>query len=225
MNVSTLFNTIVYFQPNTGERILGDYFGILGFKIKTNSEVNEPIDVSRYKVSIYNPFLDHPEGFKVICVVDNPYRRVISKYKEISHINWALKRHSKEYLSESFNNWIHPIVKNDFLLLESDKNIAEMRYKFMYPYDFDKFTPDASIRLESFREDLYKIDFLDKLQFNFDTYKPYDVSDSYKDVWNYENARVFYKKHKKIFNFYGYDPFSFTTRPLSEKEMVDFIHY
>ena len=115
MNVSTLFNTIVYFQPNTGERILGDYFGILGFKIKTNSEVNEPVDVSRYKVSIYNPFLDHPEGFKVICVVDNPYRRIIAKYKEISHINWALKRHPKEFLSESFNNWIHPIVKNHFL--------------------------------------------------------------------------------------------------------------
>jgi len=31
MNISNLFNTIVLFQHNTGERVLGDYFGILGF--------------------------------------------------------------------------------------------------------------------------------------------------------------------------------------------------
>jgi hypothetical protein len=62
------------------------------------------------------------------------------------------------------------------------------------------------------------------MNINFDEYKQYDVSDSYKDVWSYENARIIYRKHRHIFDFYGYDPFSFTSKVLSQKEKVDFIH-
>ena len=225
MNISKLFNTIVLFQHNTGERILGDYFGVLGFKIQ-NSITNEQFtDVSRYKVSHYQPFFRPPSEFKVVCVVDNPYRRILSKYKEISHINWVLKHHTKESLSEKFNQWLTPLIENDFHFLEMDWNLTLNSYSYLYPYDFTQFKPNASVRLNKYREDLSKIDFLDKITFNFDSYKEYDTSDSYKDVWTYENARIIYKKHRQIFDFYDYDPFSFTTRPLSKKEMVDFIHY
>lgn len=224
MNISNLFNTIVLFQHNTGERVLGDYFGILGFKIRMEIDSEDLMDVSRYKVSYYKPYFRPPEGFKVVCVTDNPYRRILSKYKEISHVNWSLKKYSKDYLSEKFNNWLTPLIANDFYLLETDWRTTINSYIYLYPYDFTQFTPDESIRLDNYREDLSKIDFLHKMNINFDEYKQYDVSDSYKDVWSYENARIIYRKHRHIFDFYGYDPFSFTSKGLSEKEKVDFIH-
>lgn len=224
MNISKLFKTIVLFQNCTGERVLGDYFGVLGFKIYNDIQ-NEPIhDVNRYKVSYYKPFFIPPKEFKVVCVVDNPYRRILFKYKEISHINWSMKSHTKEYLSEKFNNWLTPLIEHDFHFLESDKTMTFNTYSYLYPYDFNEFTPDASVRLSNFREDLSKIDFLNELTFNFDEFKELDISDNYKNVWNYENAKIIYRKHRKIFDFYNFDPFSFTTRPLSKKEMVDFIH-
>jgi len=147
MNISNLFNTVVLFQHNTGERILGDYFGILGFKTRLTVDSEDLQDVSRYKVSYYKPYFRPPEGFKVVCVTDNPYRRILSKYKEISHVNWALKKYSKDYLSEKFNNWLTPLIANDFYLLETDWRTTINSYIYLYPYDFTQFTPDEEYKI------------------------------------------------------------------------------
>ena len=44
------------------------------------------------------------------------------------------------------------------------------------------------------------------------------------DTLSLESATKIYKVYKKSFDFFDYDPFSFTSHELSLKEKVDFIH-
>jgi hypothetical protein len=87
--------------------------------------------------------------------------------------------------------------------------------------------------MESLEDDLGKLDFVkdsniwksgyiqDYLKHNPQiNQKPY----KFNDVYTIESAKRVYDYHKKHFMLCDYDPFSFTTKELSNEEKMRFIH-
>jgi len=117
------------------------------------------------------------------------------------------------------------IFVDDLTFVKTNNIQSENVYSFLLPYDFTKKNPDYIIKIDNIVEDVKKIDVLDHLDYNFHLIDQIDISDDYKDVFSYENARSVYKSHRHIFEMMSYDPFSFTTRELSREEKIKFIHY
>lgn len=225
MNVNWSKKCILMCHPSTGEKDICDYFGKIGFVQRYTSEDSVEKILNRETHS--NKFL-YPwiyDDFKLIVTVDNPYRRIVNEYKRFSHINWKLKTKTKDELYERFNNKFNEIFCDDLFLVNQINTENEVPYNFLLPYNFSIKKPDYIIRTENIVEDIYNIDILDHIDHDFSLINQIDLTDKYKDVFSYENARVIYKTHRHIFDLMGYDPFSFTTRDLTQKERVHFIHY
>lgn len=225
MNVNWDKKCILMCHPFTGEKDVCEYFGKIGFIKHYFLENTNGKPLGRNNLS--NKFL-YPwtfDDFRLIVTVDNPYRRIVNEYKRFSHINWSMKKNTKEDLYIKFNNKFDNLLFDDLHALISDNKIRESQYNFLLPYNFDLKKPDYIIRVESLVEDVYKIDILDHIQHSFSLIDQIDLSDNFKDVFSYENARIIYKIHKHIFEMFDYDPFSFTSKDLSLREKVHFIHY
>lgn len=225
MNVNWDKKCILMCHPKTGDKDVCEYFGKIGFVSHYFSDKFEDKPLTRKSFS--HKFL-YPwvyDDFKLVVTVDNPYRRIVNEYKRFSHINWSLKINKKEDLYIKFNNKFNELLVDDLYKVDLYNKTHESQYNFLLPYDFSLKTPDYIINVETLVSDIYKIDFLDHVEHDFNLVDQIDISDKYKDVFSYENARVIYKTHKHIFDLMDYDPFSFTTKDLSEKERVHFIHY
>jgi hypothetical protein len=222
MNIHQDKKIVFMCHPQTGEKEIAEYFGSLGFEKKIGNSYQK---LSRKSIS-YNflypwDFDDH----KLIVSIDNPYRRIVNEYKKFSHTNWSLKKHTKEELYERFNLKFTELFSDDLWLVDKKNRESETVYNFLLPYDFGVKSPDYIIRKESLVEDIYNIDVLDHTSFDFHLLNQLDLSEKYKDVFSYNNARVIYKVHRHIFDMMDYDPFSFTTRDLTREERIKFIHY
>lgn len=225
MNVNWDKKCILMCHPKTGDKDVCEYFGKIGFVSHYFSDKFEDKPLTRKSFS--HKFL-YPwvyDDFKLVVTVDNPYRRIVNEYKRFSHINWSLKINKKEDLYIKFNNKFNELLVDDLYKVDLDNRRHESQYNFLLPYDFSLKTPDYIINVETLVNDIYNIDFLGHVEHDFNLVDQIDISDKYKDVFSYENARVIYKNHKHIFDLMDYDPFSFTTKDLSEKERVHFIHY
>lgn len=220
MNIHQEKKIIFMCHPQTGEKDVAGYFGKIGF-------INDVTNVSLTRRLLSTKFL-FPwdfEDHKLIVTIDNPYRRIVNQYKSFSHINWSLKKHTKGELYERFNIKFNEIFSDDLFLVNKLNKESESVYNFLLPYDFTTKLPDYIITTENLVDDILKIDILDHEPFDFHLVDQIDVSDKYKDVFSYENARVIYKVHRHIFDMMGYDPFSFTTKDLTREERIKFIHY
>lgn len=225
MNVNWDSKCIFLCQPYTGEKDISEYFGKIGFVSHYFSDgiIDKPIDRKKHSDKFLFPWKYN--DFKLIVSVDNPYRRIVNEYKRFSHVNWSLKNKTKQDLFEKFNQKFEEMFIDDLFIVDKLNREKEGVYNFLLPYDFSEKSPDYIIRLENLVEDIYKIDILNHVTHDFHLIDQIDISDSFKDVFSYENARVIYKVHRHIFDMMGYDPFSFTTQELSHKERVHFIHY
>lgn len=225
MNVNWDKKCIFLSHPFTGEKDISEYFGKLGFVSHYFSDniEDKPLDRKKHSNRFLFPWVY--DDFKLIVSVDNPYRRIVNEYKRFSHINWSLKNKSQEELHERFNEKFREMFIDDLYLVDRLNRENEGVYNFLLPYDFSQKKPDFTIRVESLVEDINKIDVLDHVPHDFHLVDQLDISDKFKDVFSYEHARVIYKVHKHIFDMMDYDPFSFTTKNLSHKERVHFIHY
>jgi hypothetical protein len=225
MNVNWEKKCIFLCHPFTGEKDIAEYFGKIGFTRHYFSNNSEDKNLDRRKHSNRFLFPWTYDDFKLIVSVDNPYRRIVNEYKRFSHINWDLKSKTNQELFERFNQKFKEMFVDDLFMVDRLNRDKEGVYNFLLPYDFSQKSPDYIIRLENLVEDINKIDILDHVTHDFHLVDQLDISDKFKDVFSYEHARVIYKTHKNIFDLMGYDPFSFTTKDLSHKERVHFIHY
>ncbi len=225
MNVNWDNKCVFMCHPQTGEKDISEYFGKIGFvtNYSHGKSVGEKINRKRQSTNFLLPWIF--DDFKLIVSIDNPYRRIVNEYKSFSRINWKIKSYTKEFLSKSFNKKFDEMLSDDLFVVNKLNRDKEGLYNFLLPYDFNIKYPDYFIRLETLVEDIYKIDILDHQYHNFHLVDQIDLSDKYKDVFSYENARVIYKVHRHIFDTFDYDPFSFTTRELSREEKIKFIHY
>lgn len=212
-------------HPSTGEKDVCDYFGKLGFVRHFSLKNIQEKKLSRESHSTHFLYPWIYGDFKLIVTIDNPYRRIVKEFKKFSHINWELKSRKKEELSLRFNSKFDEMFSDDLFLLKKLNNEKEQPYNFLLPYNFTSKVPDYTIDISNLINDVKKIIFLDHLDYDFSLVDQLDLSDEYKNVFSYENARVIYKVHKHIFDLMRYDPFSFTTHDLTQKEKIHFIHY
>jgi hypothetical protein len=205
----------------SGERNLADFFGKHGFQC-VNSPNRENFSlISRTNFSNSFKIPEKFKNFDVIISIDNPYRRIINEFKDFSVINWSLKENNRKILAEKFNDWVHPIIFDDLPLI----SIPDTTHAVLFDYEFETEGNIHYIRTDNLKNDLK---FLNDIGSSVQYLKIHllpDLSDNFKDVFSYENARIIYHLNKSKFETLGYDPFSFTSRNLTLKEKVDFIHW
>lgn len=220
MNISKEHNLIWVPFPSSGERALADFFSKNGF-FRENTVGNYELEDLTPDNFSYTRLRDEKyEDYDLICSIDNPYRLIINHFKKFSVINWSLKSNTKEMLGEKFNEWIHPVIFDDIQQIDPMDNT----HFFLFPFFEPKKGKTYYIRVDMLEKDLKRLGFTVKKPFGIKKQLLPDLSDSYKDVFSYEHARIIYHINKTSFDKLDYDPFSFTTRELTLKEKVDFIH-
>ena len=221
VNVSEEHRLIWVPFPSTGERALADFFSKKGFFLKKNFGEYEIETLSLANVSFSKFKEDKYDSYDIICSIDNPYRLIINHFKKFSTTNWTLKSNCKEILSEKFNEWIHPVIFDDILQIDP----MDTTHFFLFPFFETENVKTYYLRVDRLEKDLNSLGVFGKKSFGIKKQHLPDLSNSYKDVFSYEHARIIYHLNKTTFDKLDYDPFSFTTRKLTMKEKVDFIHY
>lgn len=221
MNVCEELKLIWIPYRKSGERNLADFFGKHGFKCSSPIDRDTFTTISRTNFSSSNKIPEKYKDFDVIISIDNPYRRIINEFKDFSVINWSLKENNREFLSEKFNEWLHPVIFDDLPLISID----ETTHAILFDYEFETYGNIHYIRTDNLKNDLKFLNEIGSSVKYLKTHLLPDLSDDFKDVFSYKNARIIYHLNKSKFESLDYDPFSFTTRNLTLKEEVDFIHW
>lgn len=229
MNVNHEHKVIWWAPERCGTKALAHVFSKLGFDFYMNQNVYEKgikSDYQSHEIEIPDSLSD----YKIIFSTRNPYDRVLSLFTNFTNVgknslymkgneNVFIKKY-EIFLNELFSNTNHKI----------DKPILN---NYIRKYSMDGKGPDSIIRMESMVEDLSKIEFVK----NSDLWKSgyitdylndneYIVNRSYKfnKVYTKSGAKLVYENHIKHFILGGYDPFSFTTKTLTNEDKMRFIH-
>lgn len=221
MNVCEELKLIWIPYRKSGERNLADFFGKHGFQCVNSPNIENFSLISRTNFSnsfrIPKKFIN----FDVIISIDNPYRRIINEFKDFSVINWSLKENNREILAEKFNEWVYPIIFDDLPLI----SIPDTTHSVLFDQQIETNGQIFYVRTENLSGDLQKVPNIGNSVKYLKTHLLPDLSDNFKDVFSYENARIIYHSNKSKFETLNYDPFSFTSPNLTLKEKVDFIHW
>jgi hypothetical protein len=219
MNVSHEHKAIWWTKPHMGERIVAScFYSHYFFNISEKKGINW---TAKDNISYVCSIPDEIKEYSLILSVRNPYFQIVNKFLEISTTNWKLKNTKIEDFHAKLNFWVNDIFStNQEILLSTDNLIQNI-----LPYKFKGKTPDFILRFENLEEDLKSLPFIGENVFYFNQNLLIDNSKFEKDGLTFENARLIYKIHKKTFDNFGYDPFSFTTTELTHKQKVDFIHW
>ena len=172
--------------------------------------------------------------YKLISTIRNPYDWIFSIFINFELRSVFLNKILKDEIRNHFNIWIQKFILNEKLEATHNSslkiNIDDIHF---YRDIFKKRDPDFLIRMENIQEDLEKLDFIktdlswdskkieEELKTNkYKTYREY----TFNSMYDVETAKKVYFYYKKHFNLADYDPFSFTTETLTEKEKINFIH-
>jgi hypothetical protein len=173
-------------------------------------------------------------NYKLISTIRNPYDCIFSIFINFELRSVFLDKNLKDNIKKHFNKWIQKTILSEKLIATHNFslkiNIDEIH---LYKDIFNKRSPDFFIRMENIQEDLEKLDFI-KNDLNWDSKKveeelktnKYKINREYtfNFMYDVETAKKVYFYYKKHFNLADYDPFSFTTETLTEKEKISFIH-
>jgi hypothetical protein len=187
--------------------------------VKGKAEI--PISFSSYSTNRKIPF--ECRNYTIIQLIDNPYRNIINRYREISRENWILKSADQEKFENRFNEWCQGYFED----LEHLVNEGLIDYFTFQQFIFsieDVNSPHFYVRSENMEEDLQKIPLFNNtdIQVREIFFPPF--YDDYKDIFSEENAKKLFWLNRDFFMKTGYDPFSFSTKEFSLKKKVDFIH-
>lgn len=218
MNVSHEHSLVWWTKPHMGEKIVATNFSELNFVKSDSKNGNIPID--RNTFSYMGRFPENCENYSLIMSVRNPYFQIINHFLNISETNWSIKTNSLEQFKETMNNWVFEIFSVDRNTLLSIDNLVQ----HILPYKLEDKRPDFVIRYENLFEDLKKFPLLVQKEPYFNNNLVKDNSLFELNTLTTENAKLIYSIHKKTFEDYDYDPFSFSTHDFTLKEKVDFIH-
>lgn len=219
MNISHEHKVIWWTKPEMGEKLVLDSLKFLNFVTHTNL-TKKSIPITKEKISFTTKIPEGCENYSLILSTRNPYFQVINYYLRTSEINWYLKGQSKDFFIENLNRWVLEIFSVDpEVLLTTDNNLQQV-----LPYNLTKKIPDFVIKYEKIKDCLNEIGFLMTERINFNENLLKNNIEFEIDTLSLESATKIYKVYKKSFDFFDYDPFSFTSHELSLKEKVDFIH-
>lgn len=164
------------------------------------------------------------ENYQIISLTRNPYDRVwlcyLNYYKKVFFIDKINET------KESFNRFIHNSFINTSFGVKIDSFHSEK--SFLGKWRFNNYIPNDIIKVESFFDDLKKIDLVKNLDFlreNFKIDENSKILKYSKEMYIKESAKKVYNYYKNHFLFFGYCPFSFTNEELSINDKINFIHY
>jgi hypothetical protein len=185
-------------------------------------------------------FLEEPDesfydlNYKLISTIRNPYDWIFSVFIHFELKSVFLNKFLKNDIKNHFNKWIQKLILNEKLIATHNFSLkVNINDIFLYKKIFNKRFPNFFIRMENIQEDLEKLDFI-KNDLNWDSKKveeelktnKYKIYREYtfNSMYEIETAKKIYFYYKTHFNLADYDPFSFTTETLTEKEKISFIH-
>jgi hypothetical protein len=185
-------------------------------------------------------FLEQPDesfhnlNYKLISTIRNPYDWIFSIFINFELISVFLNKSLKDDIKKHFNKWIQKFILSEKLVATHNFSLKiSIDDIHLYKDLFNKRIPNFFIRMENIQEDLEKLDFI-KNDLSWDLKKneeelktnKYKIHREYtfNSMYDIETAKKVYFYYKKHFNLADYDPFSFTTEILTEKEKINFIH-
>lgn len=218
MNVSHEHRMVWWTKPNMGEKIVASSFKDHNFinfgdKLETNL-------FSKDNFSLRNEIPESCQDYLLTISVRNPYFQIINYYLDVSVYNWKLKTVSMDNFKKKLNKWVGEIFSVQKEVLLDTNNLLQG----ILPYRNLPYTPHFVIKYENMFEDLSNLPFIDRENLFLNENLMVDNSRFEVNTLTSENAQLIYKIHKKTFEDFGYDPFSFTDQELTLKEKVDFIH-
>ena len=220
MNFSREHQYVFVLNELCGEKNIVKLLENFGFiTVKGKSEI--PISFSSYSTNRKIPF--ECRNYTIIQLVDNPYRNIINRYREISRENWILKSADQEKFKKRFNEWCEGYFE-DLEYLVNEGLIDYFTYQQFIFSIKDVGAPHFYVRSENMEEDLRKIPLFDNIDFQVREIFFPPLYDDYKDIFSEENAKKLFWLNRDFFVKTGYEPFSFSTKEFSLKEKVDFIH-
>ena len=173
-------------------------------------------------------------GYKLISSIRNPYDRIFSIFINFELSPVFLNKTLKNEIKQHFNEWIQKLMVCEKLSVGYNASLKiNIGDAYFYRDIFKERNPDFLIRMENIQEDLEKLEFI-KNDLNWDSKKveeelktnKFKINREYKFNYMYdiESAKRVYFLYKNHFHLAGYNPFSFTTETLTEKERISFIH-
>lgn len=229
MNVNHEHKIIWWAPERCGTKALANIFSKLGFEFYYKNNFMENFVQSTYQshqIEIPDEFSD----YKIIFSTRNPYDRVLSLFSNFTNVG-----KNALYTKDNPSNFIqkYEIFLKELFENEGKKLDKPLLNNFILKYSFKTKVPDMIIRMESIIEDLSKIEFVKNSELWKSGYihdylidnehivrRPY----TFNTVYTRLGAKLVYEHHIKHFILGGYDPFSFTTEIMSNKEKMDFIH-
>lgn len=215
------FQSLAYLNPTT--------------RVKENES---PLEFKKLEETYQSHLIVQPkeyDDYKIILSIRNPYDRMFSIFLNFQLQTFALPKNLKNELKKQFNIWVNKIMLNEKLIIERKFLLGVNTETETYFCEnlFKGRMPDFLIRMENIQEDLEKLDFI-KNDLSWDSKKVEEelktnkikIEREYKfnSMYDIETAKKVYTFYKTHFYFCDYNPFSFTTETLTEKEKINFLH-
>jgi hypothetical protein len=223
MNVNHEHKIIWWAPERCGTKALANIFSKLGFEFY---QKNTKSTYQSHEIEIPEEFSD----YKIIFSTRNPYDRVISLFTNFTNVgkNTLYTKDSQSHFIQKYEIFLKELFAN------ADRKMNKpILNNYILKYSFENKVPDMIVRMESMIEDLSKIEFVK----NSDLWKSGYIHDylidneyiirrpyKFNKVYTQLGAKLVYEHHIKHFILCGYNPFSFTTEIMSNKEKMDFIH-
>lgn len=236
MNISHKHKTIWWAPERCGTKATAHIFEHFNFIFQMKcGDTFKKSNYQSHEISI-------PSGensdYQVICSIRNPYDRMLGLFLNFVSVGASsyYDKNNHEQFVYNFSTFINELFKIKEIIPRIDKPINENKIileNYVAKYNFDVKIPKHYIRLENIIEDLGKIDFVEESSLWSSGYvKNYIDKNNHKNthpvkfnsVYTFESAKKVYEYHKQYFLLLGYDPFSFTTKELSNEEKMKFIH-
>lgn len=176
--------------------------------------------------------------YQVICSIRNPYDRMLGLFLNFASLGASLvyDKYNHEQVMFNYSRFIDDLFKVKEITQKIEKPITDKKSAmnlYVSKYNFDITIPKNYIRMEHIVEDIGKIDFISQSSLWSSEYiqnylkKNEHIKNhpfKFNSLYTFETAKKVYEYHKQYFLVLGYDPFSFTTKELSDEEKMNFIH-
>lgn len=238
MNISHKYKTIWWAPERCGTKATAHIFNHFDFDYQQVCGNNTKSKSEQYQSHQISPPPTQYEDYEVICSVRNPYDRVLGLFLNFVSLgkSGTYLKNDHETTVNNFSIFIDELFSNNNIKLKlgvDSKIERPILDKYISKYNFNLTIPNKFIRMENIIEDIGKIDFINQNPLwssgyikNYLEKNNHIINHPYKfnTVYTKESAKKVYEYHKQHFLFLGYDPFSFTTKELTNEEKINFLH-
>lgn len=238
MNISHKHKTIWWAPERCGTKATAYIFNHFDFDYQNVCDNNLRAKSEQYQSHDISVPSEQYSDYKVICSVRNPYDRMLGLFLNFVSVGKSTiyLKSDHESTKEQFSHFINQLfstkeIKSKFgAKSKKDKPILT---NYVRKYNINLSIPSYYIRMENIIEDIGKIDFINESSLWSSGYIENYLTNNqhinnhpvkFNNIYTLESAKKVYEYHKHLFLVLGYDPFSFTTKELSNEDKMKFLH-